>query len=87
MKTFTLLSADGTAYQAENKGVLGGNSKARIYGRLDCSSALRVLTRGYAKHRVFFASENDAIAAGYRPCGNCMKQEYRKWLSEGGDKN
>jgi methylphosphotriester-DNA--protein-cysteine methyltransferase len=28
---------------------------------------------------VFFADEATAVAAGYRPCGNCMKAEYREW--------
>jgi hypothetical protein len=34
---------------------------------------------GYAKHRVFFADEEAAIAAGYRPCGRCMPEEYAVW--------
>ena len=31
----------------------------------------------YVKNRVFFADEETAIAAGYRPCGICMKEEYK----------
>ena len=34
---------------------------------------------GYVKHRVFFADEATAIAAGYRPCAVCMSQEYAIW--------
>jgi methylphosphotriester-DNA--protein-cysteine methyltransferase len=30
-------------------------------------------------HRVFFADEATAIAAGYRPCGACMRREYAAW--------
>ena len=26
-----------------------------------------------------FADEETAKAAGYRPCGVCMKEEYKKW--------
>jgi methylphosphotriester-DNA--protein-cysteine methyltransferase len=28
---------------------------------------------------VFFADEETAIAAGFRPCGACMREEYRRW--------
>jgi methylphosphotriester-DNA--protein-cysteine methyltransferase len=28
---------------------------------------------------VFFADEATAIAAGYRPCFVCMREEYRAW--------
>ena len=31
------------------------------------------------QHRVFFADEPTAIAAGYRPCAGCMPVEYRAW--------
>lgn len=46
-----------------------------------CPSAIRALPRGYAKRRVFFADEATAIAAGYRPCSVCMRDEYRRWKS------
>jgi methylphosphotriester-DNA--protein-cysteine methyltransferase len=78
---YTLLGADGRPCRSGTKGRLGGNSKLGIYGRLDCGSARAALPRGYAQHRVFFADEPTAIAAGYRPCGNCMRTEYREWKS------
>lgn len=79
-RTWTLLGRDGTAYESPVPGTLGGNGKARIYGRLDCGSALAALRRGgYAEHRVFFADRETALAAGYRPCGNCLRAEYREW--------
>ena len=78
---YTLLSADGRPYQSETKGELGGNSKDKIYGKLTCWSANNALAKGYAKIRVFFADEETAIGAGYRPCGNCMKAQYREWKS------
>jgi Metal binding domain of Ada len=80
-KTYHLLGADGRAYASETKGTLGGNRRLKIYGRLDCPSALRAIERGgpYARHRVFFADEAGAIAAGFRPCGVCMRAAYRQW--------
>lgn len=54
-------------------GTLGGNQRLKIYGRLDCPSALRGIAPGhYARQRVFFADEEAARAAGYRPCRVCM---------------
>ena len=48
------------------RGTLGGHRGTKIYGRLDCPSALRAIARGgYVKYRVFFADEAAAIAAGY----------------------
>lgn len=62
-------------------GTLGGNRRSRIYGRLDCPSALRALQRGgpYARHRVFFTDEAEAIAAGFRPCAVCLPGAYASW--------
>jgi methylphosphotriester-DNA--protein-cysteine methyltransferase len=77
---YTLLGADGEPYPSDTPGALGGNRRARIYGRLDCSSARRALRGGgYATWRVFFADEATAIAAGYRPCGTCLRERYRAW--------
>ena len=62
------------------RGAFGGHRGTRIYGRLNCPSALRAIAKGgYAKHRVFFADEAEAIAAGYRPCARCMPEKYRAW--------
>lgn len=77
---YTLIGKDGKAYQSETKGRLGGNKALKIYGRLDCPSALRWIKKGhYVKNRVFFKDEETAIAAGYRPCAICMPKEYAKW--------
>jgi methylphosphotriester-DNA--protein-cysteine methyltransferase len=68
------------------RGTLGGHRKTRIYGRLDCPSALRAIERGgYVAQRVFFADEAAAIAAGYRPCARCMPDEYRRWRTNSVD--
>ena len=82
MKRYKLTAPDGTIYESDTPGLLGGNKRLGIYGRLNCPSANRTL-KTYAKVRVFFADENAAIAAGYRPCGHCMRDLYRKWRAGG----
>jgi hypothetical protein len=82
---YKLLSASGKVVDSAEPGVLGGNSRLRIYGRLDCHSAVRALPKGYAKHRVFFADETTARAAGYRPCGVCMRRAYARWKAAQGE--
>ena len=82
--TYVLLGADGRPVRSEVKGQRGGHRRARIYGRLDCPSALRAITRGgYVRHRVFFADEATAIAAGYRPCAICCSDRYQAWKAAG----
>ena len=76
---YQLTQADGSVVARDVPGLFGGNRRMKIYGRLDCPSALRALSRGYAKRRVFFADEAAAIAASYRPCAVCMPAEYRRW--------
>jgi methylphosphotriester-DNA--protein-cysteine methyltransferase len=62
------------------RATLGGHRGSRIYGRLDCPSALRAIANGgYVKQRVFFADEAAAVAAGYRPCARCMPERYGDW--------
>jgi hypothetical protein len=80
-KTYQLLGKDRQIYSSGTPGFLGGNGQMKIYGQLNGSSAMRALAAGntYQKHRVFFADEATAIAAGYRPCGNCMRDQYRAW--------
>jgi hypothetical protein len=77
-KAYTLIGADGRPYSSSTKGAWGGHRANKIYGRLDCPTALRAIAKGgYVKHRVFFADEETAIAAGYRPCGACCKGRYQ----------
>jgi Metal binding domain of Ada len=79
-KLYKLIGPDGKQVLSETPGTLGGHRRNRIYGRLDCSSALRWLAKGgIVRWRVFFADEATAIAAGYRPCAVCMREEYRAW--------
>ncbi|WP_198343143.1 Ada metal-binding domain-containing protein [Oleiphilus messinensis] len=46
-----------------------GNRKLKIYGTLSCTSGRRMKR----ENRVFFRSESEAVAAGYRACKRCMK--------------
>ncbi|WP_344975956.1 Ada metal-binding domain-containing protein [Compostibacter hankyongensis] len=57
---------------------LGGNSKLKIYGILRCAAGKRMKR----ENRVFFTSEQEARQNNYRPCGRCLKIEYKKWKSE-----
>ncbi|HEY5821697.1 MAG TPA: Ada metal-binding domain-containing protein [Propionibacteriaceae bacterium] len=79
-RRFTLLDRTGQPYASSTPGTLGGHRKSKLYGRLDCPSALRWITRGhYVRHRVFFADEETAVAAGYRPCHDCLPEAYAVW--------
>ena len=84
-RRWTLLDADGRPYPAPGPGTLGGPRRQRIYGRLDCPSANRAIARGhYLRHRVFFADEATAVAAGYRPCAVCLPDRFAAWKQRGG---
>ena len=77
MKAYTLIGADGQSYESTTPGTIGGHRRTRLYGRLDCPAALRAIAGGgYVTHRVFFADEQTAVAAGYRPCARCLPAEY-----------
>ena len=81
-KMYKLMGPDGKIYLSPKKGELGGNGSLKIYGRLNCGTALyaiRTYGDSYPSHRVFFQDEATAIAAGFRPCGNCMKAHYKLW--------
>lgn len=56
----------------------GGNNKLKIYGALSCAPGKRMKRT----NRVFFISEQEAIANGFRPCGHCLKTAYKKWKNE-----
>ncbi|MEU0544433.1 Ada metal-binding domain-containing protein [Nocardia sp. NPDC005978] len=77
---YLLLDARGRPYRSGTPGRWGGHRGSRIYGRLDCPSALRAIAAGgYAGRRVFFADESTAVAAGYRPCAVCCPDRYAAW--------
>jgi len=54
---------------------LAGNKRLKLYGRLDCGSGKKMK----CENRVFFADEQEAVGAGYRPCGHCLKEKYHAW--------
>lgn len=54
---------------------LGGNKTLKIYGQLHCRSGKRM----NKMNRIFFMNEEEAIAAGFRPCGHCMRKAYKNW--------
>ena len=55
--------------------LMGGNIQQKIYGILQCRSGKKMKK----DNRVFFGAEQEAIFFGYRPCGHCMRNEYRRW--------
>lgn len=62
--SWTLTGPDGASYQSDRPGTVGGNRRSKLYGRLDCRSALQALARGgYALDRVFFLDEHAAQTA------------------------
>jgi methylphosphotriester-DNA--protein-cysteine methyltransferase len=86
VKTYTLLDREGQPYQSAEKGLLGGHARTKVYGTMDCPVALSLLRRGFQpRHRVFFADEETAIAAGFRPCGACLRTRYREWRARQAD--
>jgi len=57
--------------------LFAGNARLKIYGTLNCSSGKRMKVQ----NRVFFSSETEAVKFGYRPCGHCMREAYKIWLT------
>jgi hypothetical protein len=83
-RLYELVGPDGDKTPSPVPGKFGGYRPRRIYGRLDCPSALRAIANGnYVNHRVFFADEQTAISAGYRPCAKCLPAEYKQWKATG----
>ena len=58
--------------------LFGGNRRLKIYGTLRCASGRRMKMA----NRVFFATEQEAVDAGYRPCGHCIKNAYTQWKKQ-----
>ena len=82
-KMYKLIDRERNEYFSPTKGTLGGHRKQKIYGRLDCPTALRFIANGkYVQHRVFFADEATALAAGYRPCGSCLREKYNEYMAD-----
>lgn len=79
-QSYKLLDEGGKEYISKIPVMYGGNKKLKNYGKMDCSSALSWIKKGYyINNRVFFEDEETAILAGYRPCSKCMPKEYEDW--------
>jgi methylphosphotriester-DNA--protein-cysteine methyltransferase len=79
-RTYRLVGPDGSEVPSAVPGTFGGHRRTKVYGRLDCPGARRWIAKGhYVRHRVFFADEATALAAGYRPCATCLPERYRAW--------
>lgn len=77
-KLYKLTNSDGKLAYSWTPGIIGGNSRSKIWGNLDCSAALAA-GETYAAVRVFFASIDDATLSGFRPCGTCRPHDYAEW--------
>ena len=79
------MGPDKKFYKSETPGTYGGHRQTKVYGTMDCPAALRALKKGgYEKFRVFFADEQTAIEAGFRPCGACLRDKYKIWKAQQG---
>ena len=47
MAPYNLTSSENETYQSKIPGTLGGNKRLKIYGKLDCPSALRHIVNGH----------------------------------------
>lgn len=50
-----------------------GNLKLKIYRLLTCFSG-KTIKR---ENKIFFIYKKEALENKYRPCGHCMKEEYK----------
>jgi hypothetical protein len=57
---------------------LAGFQRGKIYGTLTCSAGKRMKVG----NRVFFRDEREALSLGYRPCGQCMPDKYKRWKAK-----
>lgn len=55
--------------------IYGGNLNLKIYGTLHCKSGKRMKK----ENRVFFKTIVQAKTQGYRPCGHCLRADYKIW--------
>lgn len=70
-KIYRIMRGDRQIIESAKKGIYagwnGGQTKRRIFGRLDCKSGMRMKK----ENRVFFLTWDDAINAGFKPCKIC----------------
>ena len=71
-KLYSVLKG-GETVRTEIQGQYAGWRDGRIFGRLDCRSEMRMKKES----RVFFATLEDAVKQGYRPCNKCKPLDQR----------
>lgn len=71
-KTYTLLDSCGQPYRSTTPGLLGGHRRNKLYGRLDCPSALRALADGDT-------SPNGCISPMSRPRSRLDTDRALRW--------
>lgn len=76
-KLYRVLRA-GETVMSETPGRYAGWRGGRIFGRLDCQSGKRLI---HPKNRVFFATLEDAVREGYRPCQKCLPMDENDFKS------
>lgn len=61
-KIYHLIDKNGNPYDSTTPGTLGGYKKLKIYGKLDCPSALNYISKGqYVKYRVFLQMKKQQL--------------------------
>ena len=55
--------------------VYSGNLNLKICGTLQCKSGKRMKK----ENRVFFNTIEQAKVLGFRPCGHCLRADYKIW--------
>ncbi len=81
-KIYHLIGPDSVPYDSYGKDTYGRNSRNKAYGHLDCPAMLRAIASGkwvYEKYRAFFKDKETVVKAGYRLCGACQPEKYKKW--------
>lgn len=80
---FLITDSNNQQFFSNKKGSWGGHKSLKIFGKLNCPSALYWIAKGhYTKHRVFFHNVQTAIQAGYRPCAKCLPEAYTAWKNK-----
>ncbi len=72
---YTIIDNDLRKQIKEKAICFAGNNNLKIYGLLQCTTGKRLKRT----NRVFFVTETEAVENGFRPCGHCMKNRYKKW--------
>ena len=79
-KKYKLTDGEGKEYLSYEQGSFCGNRRTKIFGKLDCSYENNWFTNLFVyDDKVYFASVEDALSAGFKPCRFCMPNEYEEY--------